>query len=94
MFAWPVGDPGLVERLAVAGVDGVISGDPEMVAARPGYTENAVTRGKRAGWSLLGAVLGAAPLAAVLLAFAAGPAAAAVPAKHGKAVKAATARPP
>ena len=50
-----------------------------------------MTRGKRAGWSLLGAVLGAAPLAAVLLAFAAGPAAAAVPAKHAKAVKAATA---
>jgi glycerophosphoryl diester phosphodiesterase len=31
LFAWPVNDPGLVERLAAFGVDALVSGDPEMV---------------------------------------------------------------
>lgn len=30
LFAWPVNDPGLVERLAALGVDAIVSGDPGM----------------------------------------------------------------
>ena len=38
VFAWTVDDPGLVERLAAAGVDAIVSDDPEWRAG-PGYTE-------------------------------------------------------